>query len=308
MSGFKAMMARPETVSMTLVMGGALWGLFWVPMRMIAQSGLSGVWPGMMIYITTAILLLPVVWVRRAEVLRHWRSMVVCGLLTGAAFNLYATSLLMTDVVRAILLFYLTPVWGTLLGLLLLGERLTVPRVSALMLGLVGLVVVLGTEGGFPWPRNLGDVMALLSGMFWAYGSMKLYQAREVGIAEQMIGFIGGSIVVGVILVLLGGETFGGVPRVDMVMSAAFWAVLTALYFVPMLLMTLWPSSLLPPGRAGLLLMSEVLVGVISAALWAGEVFGWREAIGSVMIIGAGFVEVLGPRFTKAGRAEAKLS
>ena len=42
--------------------------------------------------------------------------------------------------------------------------------------------------------------------------------------------------------------------------------------------------------------MSEVVVGVI----WAGEVFGWRQAVGSVLILAAGAVEVLGARRGRA--------
>ncbi len=55
-------------------------------------------------------------------------------------------------------------------------------------------------------------------------------------------------------------------------------------------------ASLLTPGRVGILLMSDLLVGVISAALYAGEPFGWREGADSLLIIGAALVEVLGKR------------
>jgi drug/metabolite transporter (DMT)-like permease len=63
-----------------------------------------------------------------------------------------------------------------------------------------------------------------------------------------------------------------------------------------MLFLTIWPATILTPARVGLLLMSDIIVGVITAAIWSGEPFGWREATGLVMIAGAGFVEVLGHR------------
>jgi drug/metabolite transporter (DMT)-like permease len=44
--------------------------------------------------------------------------------------------------------------------------------------------------------------------------------------------------------------------------------------------------------------MSEVVVGVVSAALFAGEVFGTREAVGTLLILAAGAVEVLGRQTT----------
>ena len=69
-----------------------------------------------------------------------------------------------------------------------------------------------------------------------------------------------------------------------------------AFYLLPMLILTGWPASVLTPGRGGILLMSDVVVGVFSAALFAGEPFGWREGLGTVLIVGAAFVEVLGKR------------
>jgi drug/metabolite transporter (DMT)-like permease len=55
----------------------------------------------------------------------------------------------------------------------------------------------------------------------------------------------------------------------------------------------LWGSQRVDPGRVGLLLMTECVVGTASAALFSGEPFGWREALGSVLILGAGTVEVV---------------
>ncbi len=296
MQRLHAIVSRPESASIALVFGGALWGLFWVPMRLLQGVGLHGAWPGVLVYGATAALLMPLA-VKRRDVLRKQLGIIaLCGFFTGAAFSLYATSLLLTDIVRAILLFYLTPIWGTILGVMFLGERLTRIRTLALGMGLVGLITVLGIENGLPLPRNAGDVMALISGLCWAYGSLCLYRARVIAVPEQVMGFIFGSLVVGIGLLVIGGQTFGGAVRISELMSAAPWAILAAVYVLPMLVLTLWPSSLLSPGRAGLLLMSEVLVGVFSAALWSGDPFGWRELVGSVLIVGAGFVEVLGQR------------
>ena len=55
--------------------------------------------------------------------------------------------------------------------------------------------------------------------------------------------------------------------------------------------------------------MTEISVGTVTAALWAGEPFGAREIIGILLISGAGLVESLQASFTrrrtKAGTAPA---
>ncbi len=56
------------------------------------------------------------------------------------------------------------------------------------------------------------------------------------------------------------------------------------------------PPSAWTPGRVGILLMTEVLVGSISAGLLAGEDYGASEAIGTALIVTAGLVEVWGRR------------
>ena len=76
-------------------------------------------------------------------------------------------------------------------------------------------------------------------------------------------------------------------------------ALLLGALALPMLALTVWPPTILTPGRIGILFQSEVLVGVASAAIWAGEPFGWREAIGTVLIVSSALVEVMTPTKTR---------
>ncbi len=63
---------------------------------------------------------------------------------------------------------------------------------------------------------------------------------------------------------------------------------------VPSLFAIFWASSHLFPGRVGILMMTEVLVAVISAALILNEPMRMMEWLGVILIIGAGVLEVLG--------------
>ena len=61
----------------------------------------------------------------------------------------YSTAIIYTDVVRAILLFYLTPVWATILARIFLGDAITVTRIVAMAVadGVAGRVVDADAEG-----------------------------------------------------------------------------------------------------------------------------------------------------------------
>ena len=279
--------------SIGLILGGSLWGLMWWPVRAILEVGLWGSWTSAMIYGCTAVLMIPLAVMRWRRIRSRWRHLAVIGLLTGTAFNFFTTSLELTEVIRAILLFYLMPVWGTLMGILFLGERVTAGRGLAILLGIGGLLIMMGLGNGWPWPRNLGDWMALMAGFLWACGSLRLYQMGNVAVSDQMLAFVTGGLIVTVAILVFGGPKLGGPLPMDIFLSALPYGFLLALWFLPTLFLTVWPVTLLTPGRAGLLLMSEVVVGVVSAALFAGETFGMREFIGTLMIVGAAIVELL---------------
>lgn len=288
---------RVESVaSFAIIIGGVFWGLFWLPIRALGEAGLQGAWPGALVYSATALYLLPLVILRRRRFTALWRPLAVCGLFTGIGFSFYATSLLLTDVVRVILLFYLTPVWGTLLGLAILGERLTINRIVALLLGIAGLLVVLGAGTQFPWPQNIGDWLALGSGLSWAYASLRLYQMGSVAVPEQVSAFVAGGLVVSLVVAAIGGSVLGGMPSLHAFQLSTPIALATGLYMLPMLVLTIWPATILTPGRVGLLFMSEVVVGVASAALLTGEPFGLREMVGTALIVSAAIAEILGRR------------
>ena len=46
------------------------------------------------------------------------------------------------------------------------------------------------------------------------------------------------------------------------------------------------------PGRAGILLMFEVVIGVISAYLLANEIISFREFIGAIFVMSAPLIEI----------------
>ena len=70
------------------------------------------------------------------------------------------------------------------------------------------------------------------------------------------------------------------------------WAALAALvWLLPCTWLLLWGARFLEPGRVSLLLLLEVAVAALSAALLAGEPFGLREAAGCLLILSAGALE-----------------
>ena len=285
----------PETA---IAVSGALWGLYWIPVRHLEARGVGVVWTTLGLFAVGLALLAPIL-IRHPPARAVFAPrMLATGLLTGGAFVLYSVSLVLTEVVTAILLFYLSPVWATVLGRVLLAERLTGSRLTALALGLGGLWVVLGGESGVPLPRNPGDWCALIAGVMWAFGTLRVHQDSTISpIAHTASLFVGGAVVIAIISLL---PAMAGPAPVVTAQAAVIILILTVLSVVSAWGI-LWGARLISPGRAGLLLMMEVITGLASAAVLAGEPFGMTQAIGSMLIVAAALVEVL----PAAGRRRA---
>ena len=167
-----------------------------------------------------------------------------------------------------------------------------------LILGLGGLFTVLGGDQGIPLPRNVGDWLALVSGVTWAFGSLGLYRAQGVPIPGQVFAFVTGALIVAGVGILVEFQFGQMAPSAEILTGAAPYAALSVVFILPMLFLTIWPATLLSPARVGLLLMSEVVVGLFSAALFSGEPFGWRELLGAMLIVGAAVLEMTPGRST----------
>lgn len=286
---------NPLLPAIAVSLCGAVWGTYWYPLRWFEAQGAGGAWVSLIFNLAAVVATLPLL--RRAAAWRGFGRQAVTGLMLGGAFSLYTISVVMTDVLHALLLFYLTPVWSTLIGWLYLGQRLSLPRLLAIALGFAGLFLILGATTGFPMPRNVGDIVALASGMLWAAGTLRSYSSPARGIALPVLAFSLGGLVSSALILIVAWTQASPVAEAGNVLSVAPSIVaLSLIIFIPPNYLVLWAAQRIDSGRVGILLMTEVVVGSITAALFSGEHFGIAELVGTLLIVCAGLVEVLGRR------------
>ena len=275
------------------IYSGITWGLFWIPLRMLDRAGIHGAWATVLFYAVPLILFLPYLVFRWKRILRCGLPLHFIGIASGTALALYADALIYTEVVRGLLLFYLTPVWSLILARIVLGEAITPPRMIAILLGISGMLVMLGIDTGIPLPRNIGDWMGLLGGLGWAVAAVLLRQDDGSHAMEFTLSyFFWGSVAAVVIAVSpIAGDI--ELPTMSSVWDVLPWFLVVALVLViPAAWAVIWGAPHLNPGVVALLFMIEVGVGTVTAAIWAGEPFGWREFIGVVLIVLAGLTEL----------------
>lgn len=291
------MIARhPLFAPVLVVVAAGAWGVYWIPQRALESAGLTGGWSTLVQYVVPVILLAPIALWRVAHQRPSGFGHPAFGLLFGGGIVCYANSFLLTDVAHTLLLFYLTPVWGTVLEAVVLRRRITPLRVGTVLLALSGIWVVFSQAGGWPIPRNVGDWLALAGGLGVAAGVTIGARSPPPGVFAPLFAFsLYGTPVAG-LCCLLFADALGPPPTGATVLMLLPWVGLLAVVFlIPGNTALTWSSTKVAPGVFGILILSEIVVGLASAALWAGEPFGWREALGGTMVVIAGLLESAWP-------------
>ena len=290
-------------LSLFLFLASAIWGLFWVPLRELEQAGLIGTWGVVLFNVAGLSLLVPLILWKRKTQLRNWGAVLPIAIFTGLGMGMYTVALLMTDVVRATMLFYLTSIWSSLIGWYWLSEQLSRARIVATGLGLLGLFLLVSGGGDVARPLGIGDLLALLSGIAWAIGASCIKRWPDAPVLLQTAGML---TVTTLFALLFGLIVFG----LQFPTSQAVWQSLPILVgaswflLVPSAVLIMAISKRLFPGRVGILMMSEVFVAIFSATLLLPqEVMSLLQWTGGVAIIAACFCEVFDGSFISKQRS-----
>ncbi len=280
--------------SLAMIGSSIFWGSMWYPLRAVEAAGVPSALTGALCYGVPLIPLLPFLFFRRRELAEGGWRVLLCGGSLACCNVLFAVAVVLGDVSTIILLFYLSPIWSTLLERIFMGTRLTAIRWAGIALALLGLLVLQGFDGRLPLPASLAEWMGLGAGMCWAVALLTARMWSKITVLDKSIVQFGCALPAGLVLfVLVGG---GGMvvpwPSGDTLLAAAPWIVATGfIWVVPAMVLSLWGAGRLSPGRASILMTSEVVVGVGSAAWLAGEPLGWPKLLGGLLIVSASLLE-----------------
>ena len=270
----------------SLLASGLVWGLSWWPLKHFAAAGLTGNLIGITAYALVGLVALPVLWRERAAWRGEGRLLMLIGLFFGAANIAFTNALMMGEVVRAMLLFYLLPAWGALGGALFLRERLAPRRIAAVLLSLAGVFVILGGGASFQ-SFSAADAAALAAGLCYTAAGIANRRATRIPVASRtMVSFIGCALVACIGQLLL--------PAPLPAPGAVTWLLLVLFAFVWLLggtLLTTYGVTHMQTSRASVLQVVELLVAVASAMLIGGELLTSKEWIGGAMVVAATLLE-----------------
>jgi len=268
-----------------IFLASSFWGVLWVPMRHIEAMGLSGLWVVVLFHFLPALAILPLIVKTASSSRRDWGRAAVAGALMGAGFALYALGLVVASVTKTVILFYMTPIWSTVIAYFVLCERAGWGRWLAIAAALVGCALVTGVSRD-ELRFDPADLLGLLSGLFWALGSVVIrrYDALNFVTVSFLQYLFGG------IMALLAALYFGDpIPQLNALLQAIPPAFLASVVlFLPSVLLIFRMMQYVSPGLVGILMLSEALVAAVSAAFWLGETLSSMQWIGVGAILTTG--------------------
>lgn len=282
--------APPWLPVVVLLFSSSMWGLSWWPLKAFAELGLSGPWVVVLTYGLVGVAGLPWLWRERAQWSRQSGLLALIGLLGGWGNAAFVQAIVLGDVVRVMLLFYLAPVWSVLGGRVFLGESVSRRRAGAVVLALLGAFLVIGGAAAFDAPPSVADFMAVTAGMGFAGNNIASRAAQSVPTASKSVALFAGCGLTGLLMLLASGALGADWPRP----TPSAGAGLLAYAFGGLVLVTAtwqWSVTRLEAGRSGVIAIAELVVAIFSASLIAGALLSWHEWIGGALIVAAALIE-----------------
>ena len=277
--------------SAVVLLTGIFWGIYWFPVRALADLGLDGAWGTGAITAMAALLMLPFV-LRNSAALRNANALGIASVaLGGAAFALYSIGFLYGKVALVVLLWFFSPVWSVLIAKYLLRWHVPKLRLVAIAVGLAGLFIMLGGEGDLPIPGDLGEWMAFIGGLIWAFATAGMRLKSDLPpLPAALIFALGAAVTSCLFAPFL--EAVPSIPAADVVDILALVAVTGGIWWGVSIAALMWATLRLDPARVGILLMTEVIFGALTAAFFANESLSTTEIIGGALVILCGLLEV----------------
>ncbi|PTN11252.1 DMT family transporter [Nitrosomonas aestuarii] len=271
-----------------LLFGAFVWGIIWYPIRLLEQAGVSGAIATTITYFIALIMGLTLFHehVRHARIFNGNAHLLfwIC-FFAGWANIAYILAVILGEIVRVLLLFYLAPLWTILFSRFLLNEQLSVQGYAVMVFAVIGAAVMLWQPGThIPLPGSEGDWMGLLGGIMFALVNVLIRKDQSHSIQLKSI-----AIWLGATLVGLGCSFILATPLTISGINVYTWLILLAVGVLMFILSIVVQYGLtyIPANRAIVFLMFELVVAAIAAYLLAQEILTWRELLGGSMIISA---------------------
>lgn len=279
-----------------LLFGAVCWGIIWYPYRLMAEAGVSGVASSFYTYCMATL-------VGCVLFAKHWRGVTqlpkqAIWLCIAAGWtNLsYVLAVIDGEVMRVMLLFYLSPLWTLILAHFWLKEPIHRHGYIAISISLLGAFIMLSdfSAGEWPLPRNQAEWLALSAGIGFSLTNVITRKSTHLSVpAKSMLVWLG---VVGMAIILM--PILNITPPAITFFSAQQWLIMSiiALLLLAATIFVQYGVTQMTAVSASVLFLFELVVAAIASYYLANEVMSWTEWLGGSLIIAAAVISAMQPQ------------
>ena len=291
-------MFRNINPNFAIILSTLLWGTWWFPLRLLNESANNNAIPLTLSFLIAGLFLLCFS-LKNVHLLskRNIVLTLVAATMGAAAMCLYNEGLLRGNVARILIFFYLTAVWSTIIEITFLKVPLTLSRALSITAGFIGLFIITGLDKGNFLPNSLADIFGIFSGFLWSICAslIRVNKELDVNFGTSIFILMGGIFVL-LATLLPDGQIISGFNSQILFQTYLIILAFAFIWLLPGYWLITYGQDQVDPGRAGILLMFEVVIGIISAYLIANELISIRELLGALFILSAPLVELYSSR------------
>ncbi len=287
-------MQKQESTAILSAIGGAcLWGIVWYPINILDTFGVSGLWTTFLVFSLLSFASFPflVLAYRKGSFSISMLPALVIMIFGGLTNLLFFLALSHTSVVRALMLFYLSPIWNLIASRVVKGFPMAPKKIVVIIISLSGTAILLGAHQLVVPYWNNGDTFALVSGLCFAISVIGLQVSTGApSWVLTVIHWFGAAF-----LALLG----------IIIMSPPSPALGNSNLWLPVLvafalgnqatasLLILYSLTKLESYRVNILMLLEIIIGTVTFALWSAEAITLNELTGICFILAASLLDNL---------------
>lgn len=280
-----------------LLYGALCWGLIWYPYRLMDEAGISGVASSFYTYAICSLTGMALFYKRWSRISQLPKSVVWLALAAGWTNLSYVMAVIHGEVMRVMLLFYLSPLWTLLLAHFWLREPIHKSGLLTIAVSLLGASVMLHdfNQPGWQWPlpQNTAEWLALSSGMGFSLTNVITRRSAHLSLAaKSVLVWLG---VTGVALLTLPFVAASFPPPTDLQANDWGLMLLIALMLMTATLLVQYGVTQITAVRASVLFLFELVVAAVASYYLAHEVMTWNEWLGGTLIVAAALIAALLP-------------
>ena len=267
----------------SLLFGAFVWGIIWYPYRLMANAGVSGIYSSFYVFILTIAIALPYFFITKKKVPIWSKDFWLLAFVAGYTNISYVLAVIDGEVVRVMLLFYLSPVWTIFLAHFMLNEDTQKRHYIAVFISLIGAFIMFWEPGYLIHLDSKSDWLALSSGLGFAITNVMTRKHAHMTVNQKALAIWLGVIVVAMICIMFDKNAM---PTLDFFrpVDAAIMMVIALSLFLSTLLVQFGVTQI-KAVEASSFFLFEIVVAAISSYFLVGESIALKEWLGGILII-----------------------